>query len=71
MMNQGKGGGRMLQGSGPFTKKISKKTSTRHHPGDRFEDLTKGEFFNGAFRKSLMLSHESPTRRQLFPWITG
>ncbi len=61
----------MLQGSGPITKKILRKTSTKHHPGDRFDDLMKGEFFNGASRKSLMLSHESPIRKQLFPWITG
>jgi len=61
----------MLQGSGLITKKIIKKTLTRHHPGDRFEDLMKREFFNGAFRKSLMLSHEFPTRQPIFPWITG
>ncbi len=61
----------MLQGCGPITKKITKKTLTRHQPADRFENLMKGEFFNGAFRKSLMLSHESPTRGPLSPWITG
>jgi hypothetical protein len=71
MINREKGGGQMLYGSGPNTKKTSKKTSTKHHPGDRFQDLMGGEFFNGAFRKSLLLSHESPTRKQLFPWITG
>jgi hypothetical protein len=71
MTSREKGGGQMLQGSVPITKKITKKTLTRHHPGDRFEDLTKGEFFNGAFRKSLMLSHESPIRQPLFPWVTG
>jgi hypothetical protein len=61
----------MLQGSCPITKQIAKKTSTKHHLGDRFEDLMKGEFFNGAFKKSFMLCHESPNRKQLFPSITG
>jgi hypothetical protein len=71
MTNREKGGGQMPCGSTPNTKKISKKASTKHHPGDRFQDLMGGDFFNGAFRKSLLLSHESPTRKQLFPWITG
>jgi hypothetical protein len=61
----------MLHGSGPITKKLSKKTLTKHHPGDRFEDLMRGEFFNCVFKKSLMLSREGPTRKQLFPSITG
>ena len=61
----------MLQGSNPITKKITKKNSIKHHPGGRFQDLSGGEFFNGAFRKSLMLSHESPIRKQLLPWLTG
>jgi hypothetical protein len=61
----------MLHGSSSITKKISKKALTKHHPGDRFEDLMKEEFFNGAFRKSLLISHEGPTRKKLFPLITG
>ncbi len=61
----------MPQGSGSITKNITKKTLTRHPPEDRFEGLMKAEFFNGAFRKSLMLSHESPVKEPLFPWITG
>ena len=61
----------MLQGSGPITKQMSKKILTRHHLGDRFEDLMKGEFFNGGFKKSFMLYHDSPNRKQLFPSITG
>jgi hypothetical protein len=61
----------MLQGSGPITKRIAKKTSTKHRLGDRFHDLTKEEFFNGVFRKSFMLCHESPNRKQLFSSITG
>jgi hypothetical protein len=61
----------VLHGYGPITKKISKKTLTKHHPGDRFEDLMRGEFFNGAFKKSLLLSHESPTGKQSFPSLTG
>ncbi len=61
----------MFQGSGPITKKTTRKALTRHQPGDHFEHVVKGEFFNGAFRKSLMLSHESPTSQPLSPWITG
>ena len=61
----------MLYGSGPVTKKISKKTLIKHHPGDRFDDLMRGDFFNGAFKKSRLVSHEWPTRKQLFPLITG
>jgi hypothetical protein len=61
----------MLQGSDPISKQISKKTLSKYHFGDRFEDLTKEEFFNGAFKKSFMLCHEPPNRKPLFPSITG
>jgi serine protease Do len=60
----------MLYGSGLITKKISRKTLIKHHPADRFDNLMGGEFFNGAFKKNLLLSHEGPTRKQLFPLIT-
>jgi hypothetical protein len=62
---------KMFHGSDPIPKKISKKALTKHHPGNRLEDLMKGEFLNCAFKKSLLLSHEGPTRKQLFPLITG
>jgi hypothetical protein len=61
---------KMLYGSGPVTKKISKKTLIKHRPGDRFDDLMRGEFFNGAFKKSLLVSHEWPPRKQLFRLLT-
>ncbi len=61
----------MVHGSDSISKKSSKRTLTKHHPGDRNENLMKGEFFNGAFKKSLLLSHESPPGRQQFPLITG
>jgi len=61
----------MLQASGSITKQTSKKTLSKHHLGDRSEDLMKGEFFNGAFKKSFMLCRESPNRKQLFLSITG
>jgi hypothetical protein len=61
----------MLYGSGLITKKISRKTLTRHQPGDRFKELMGGDFFNGAFKKSPQLCHESLTGKQLFPLITG
>lgn len=61
----------MLQSFGPMTKQIRKKSLTKYHLGGRFEDLVKEEFFNGAFKKSFMLCHESPNRKQLSPSITG
>ncbi len=57
----------MLQGSGPITKKITEKNSIKHHPGDRFQDVMGGEFFNRAFRKSLVLSQESQIRNNYSP----
>ncbi len=61
----------MVHSSNSISKKSSKRTLMKHHPEDRFEDLMKGEFFNGAFKKSLLLSHEGPPRKQQFPLITG
>ena len=61
----------MVHGSDSASKKSLKRTLAKHHPGDRFEDLVKGEFFNGAFKKSLLLSHENPHRKLHFPMITG
>ena len=61
----------MVHGTDSVFKKSSKRTLTKHHPGDRFEDLVKGEFFNGAFKKTLLLCHESPPRKQQLPLITG
>ncbi len=61
----------MVHGSDPITKKVSKKTVIKHHPEARLEDLMKGEFFNCVFKKSLLLSHEGPPKKQLFPSITG
>ena len=61
----------MVHGSDSVSKKSLKRTLTKHHPGDHSEDLMKGEFFNGAFKKSLQLCHESPPRKQQFPLITG
>jgi hypothetical protein len=61
----------MVYGSGPITKKISKKTLTKHHPGVRLEDSMREEFFNSVLKKNLMPSHECLTRKQLAPSITG
>jgi len=62
----------MVHGSDSVSKKSFKRTVTKkHHPGDRFEGLMKGEFFNGAFKESLLLSHENPPGKQHFPVITG
>ena len=61
----------MVHGYESPLKKISKKTLLKDSPGDRFEDLMKGEFFNGAFKKNLLILHEHPTRKDAFPVITG
>ena len=61
----------MVHGSGSTPKKISKKTLTKRHTKDRFEDLMEREFFNGAFKKSLLILHERPTQKDVFPAITG
>ena len=61
----------MVHGSDSVSKKSLKSTLANHHSGDHFKDLMKGEFFNGAFKRSLLLSHESPPRKQQFPFITG
>lgn len=66
-----KGVAKMLYGSGSITKKISRKTLIKHPSGDRFDNLVRGEFFNGAFKKTLLLSHEWSARKQLFPLLTG
>jgi hypothetical protein len=59
--------GKMVHGSGSTLKKISKKTLTKRPTRDRFEDFMEGEFFNGAFKKSLLILHERPTRKDVFP----
>jgi len=61
----------MVHGYESSFKKISKKTFIKHPPEDRFGDLMKGEFFNGAFKKNLLILHEHPTRKDAFPVITG
>ncbi len=61
----------MVHGYGSPLKKISKKTLIKHLSRDRFGDLMEAEFFNGAFKKTLLILHEHPTRRDAFPIITG
>ena len=61
----------MVHDSGLTLKKIPKKTLTKRPTRDRFEDLMEGEFFNGAFKKSLLILHERPTQKDVFPVITG
>jgi hypothetical protein len=64
---QRKGVGKMVHGSGSTPKKISKKTLTKRPTRNRFEDLMGGEFFNGAFKKNLLILHERPTQKDVFP----
>jgi hypothetical protein len=61
----------MVHGSGSATKKILEKTLIRRKPGDRFEGPMEREFFNGAFKRNLLIFHECPTRKGAFPVITG
>jgi len=61
----------MVHTSGSTFKKISKKSLIRSPTRDRFEDLVEGEFYNGAFKKNLLIFHECPTRKGTFPVITG
>jgi len=63
--------GKMVHGSGSTPKKISKKTLTKRYTKDRFEDLMEREFFNGAFKKNLLILHEGPARKNIFPILTG
>ena len=61
----------MVYGSDSIPEKVLKKTLMKHPARDCFDDLMKGEFFNGAFKRSPLIFHESPTRRDLSPVITG
>ena len=61
----------MVHTSGSTLKKISKKTLIKSPTRDRSEDLVEGEFYNGAFKKNLLIFHECPTRKGTFPVITG
>jgi len=61
----------MVHGSGRITKRISEKTLAQRQTRDRFENLMKGEFFNAAFKKTLLILHEGPTRKDVSPMNTG
>ncbi len=61
----------MVHGYGSPPKKISRKTLIKHSARGHFEDIMEGEFFNGAFKKTLLILHERPTRKDAFPVITG
>ncbi len=61
----------MVHGYGSPPKKISKKALIKHSARGRFEDIMEGEFFNGAFKKNLLIFHERPALKDAFPVITG
>ncbi|MBP1698536.1 MAG: hypothetical protein H6Q41_3724 [Deltaproteobacteria bacterium] len=61
----------MAHASGSILKRISKKRLIKPSTRDRFEDLVEGEFYNGAFKKNLLIFHECPSRKGAFPVITG
>ncbi len=69
--NLRKGVEEMVHRSGRINKRMLEKTLTQRQTRDRFEDLMGGEFFNGAFKKSLLILHEGPTRKDLSPILTG
>jgi hypothetical protein len=61
----------MVHGSGSTLKKTSKKTVVKRPTRDRCGDLMEREFYNGAFKKNLLIFHECPTRKGAFSEITG
>jgi hypothetical protein len=61
----------MVHDPGSTLKKISKKTFLKPSPRDRSEDLMEGEFYNGAFKRNLLIFHECPTRKSVLSVITG
>jgi hypothetical protein len=61
----------MVYPSESTLKKISKKSLTKPPPRNRFEGFMEGEFYNGAFKKNLLIFHECPTRKGAFSAITG
>ena len=71
MASQRKVMGKMVHGSESTPKKISKETLIKRPPRDRFEDRMEKEFFNGAFKKNLLIFHECPPRKGVFSVITG
>lgn len=62
----------MVHRSVRTTKRMLEKTLTQRQTRDRFfEELIGGEFFNGAFKKNLLILHEDPTQKGLSPILTG
>ena len=61
----------MVHGSNSIPKKVLRKTPERPHPRDCFDNLMRAEFFNGAFRRSLLIVHECQARRNGPSVITG
>jgi hypothetical protein len=61
----------MAHGSESTLKKISKKTLLKPSPRNRSEDLMEGEFYNGAFKRNLLIFHERPTQKSVLSVITG
>jgi hypothetical protein len=55
----------MVYRSDAITKKIPKEALIKHHPEARFEVILRGEFFNLAPKKSLLLCQECPIRKRL------
>lgn len=61
----------MVHDFGSNLKEIPKKTLLKPLLRDRSEDLIEGEFYNGAFKKNLLIFHEGPTRKGALSVITG
>jgi len=61
----------MVHGSDSIPKKVLRKASNKRHTRDCLDDLLKGEFFNGAFKRSLPILHDCPPRRDVSSVITG
>jgi hypothetical protein len=61
----------MAYPSGSTLKKISKKSLTKPPRRNRFEGFMEVEFYNGAFKKNLLIFHECPAQKGALPVITG
>ena len=70
-MDPKKGGGKMVHATRSTLKRISKKNLIKPPARIRFEDPVEWEFYNGAFKKNLLILHECPTRKGALTLITG
>ncbi len=61
----------MVHGFDSVSKKILRKVLNKRPSEDCFEERIRGEFFNGAFKKTLLIFHECPVGMEGSTLITG